>query len=91
MLIGSTAQTSIVTFSHFSDAALVRLERGGFEVPDAADLFARHDCGRDHRNLGELMGRATTFNEANVQLLLQIMGPSRIASLGETDDRLAAN
>ncbi len=60
----------VVTFSHFT-APLWFAERGGFEAPDAADLFARY-CGRTAERLGGLMHMASTFNEANIQLLLQI-------------------
>ena len=65
-------QTPIVTFNHFS-APLWFAERGGWEQADAADLFARY-CERTTGRLGSLIGRATTFNEANVQLLVQVMG-----------------
>ena len=63
-------QTPIVTYSHFSVPRWFA-ERGGWERPDAADLFARY-CGRVTARLGALMGRATTFNEANVQRLVQV-------------------
>ena len=65
-------QTPIVTFNHFS-APLWFAERGGWEQADAADLFARY-CERTTGRLGSLIGRATTFNEANVQLLVQVVG-----------------
>ena len=74
-------QSTVVTFNHFSVPRWFA-ERGGFEVPDAADLFARY-CGKTTEHIGGLMDRATTFNEANVQLLLQIMGASRIAALAK--------
>ncbi len=64
-------QTPIVTYNHFS-APLWFAERGGWEQPDAPDLFARY-CEAATRRLGPLIGRATTFNEANVQLLVRIM------------------
>lgn len=65
-------QTPIVTLNHFS-APLWFSIRGGWERPDAADLFARY-CQVVTRRFGSLMGRCTTFNEANVQLLVQVMG-----------------
>jgi len=65
-------QTPIVTFNHFS-APLWFSMRGGWERPDAADLFARY-CQVVAKRFGGLMGRCTTFNEANVQLLVQVMG-----------------
>ena len=64
-------QTPIVTFNHFS-APLWFAERGGWEQVDAADLFARY-CERTTARLGSLIGRATTFNEANVQLLFLVL------------------
>ncbi|MDR3512277.1 MAG: family 1 glycosylhydrolase [Caulobacteraceae bacterium] len=67
-------QTSIVTYNHFS-APRWFAERGGWEQADAADLFARY-CGRTTERLGPLIGLATTFNEANVQLLVGLMGKS---------------
>lgn len=65
-------QTPIVTLNHFS-APLWFSARGGWERPDAADLFARY-CQVVAKRFGALMGRCTTFNEANVQLLVQVMG-----------------
>ncbi len=65
--------TPVVTFSH-STVPLWFAERGGFEAPDAADLFANY-CGKATERLGPLIGMASTFNEANIQLLLQIIGP----------------
>ena len=65
-------QTPIVTFSHFSVPRWFA-ERGGWERPDAANLFARY-CGRTTERLGSLIGRATTFNEANVQRLFLVWG-----------------
>ncbi len=63
-------QTPIVTFNHFS-APRWFTERGGWERADAADLFARY-CQTTTRRLGPLMAMATTFNEANIQLLVQL-------------------
>ncbi len=63
----------VVTFSHFT-VPLWFAERGGFEVADGADLFARY-CSKTAEQLGPLMGMASTFNEANVQLLLQLLAP----------------
>ena len=71
-------QTPIITFSHFSVPRWFA-ERGGWEQPDAPDLFARY-CTKTTEGLGPLMAFATTFNEANLQGLLQIMGraPARL-------------
>ncbi len=66
-------QTPIVTFNHFS-APRWFAERGGFEGPDAPALFARY-CGKATERLGPLIGMASTFNEANIQLLFALMAP----------------
>ena len=61
----------VVTFSHFT-VPLWFAERGGFEAPDSSDVFARF-CGKAAERLGGLMHMASTFNEANIQLLLAVM------------------
>src|SRR5262249_36198528 len=45
--------------------------RGGWEVPDSADLFARF-CERATRALGDQIGMASPFNEANIHLLVKL-------------------
>jgi beta-glucosidase len=45
--------------------------RGGWEVPDSADLFARF-CERATRALGDQIGMASPFNEANIHLLVKM-------------------
>lgn len=72
----------IVTFNHFT-VPLWFAMRGGFEVADGADLFARF-CGRATEKLGPLIGMASTFNEANIVLLRKVL--PRFAS-----DAAAAN
>jgi beta-glucosidase len=72
----------IVTFNHFT-VPLWFAVRGGFEVADGADLFARF-CGRATETLGPLIGMATTFNEANILGLRRVL--PRFAS-----DAAAAN
>jgi len=66
-------QTPIVTYNHFT-SPLWFSERGGWEQSDAPDLFARY-CQTVTRRLGPLMGLATTFNEANIQELVQVIAP----------------
>ncbi|MDB5675882.1 MAG: beta-glucosidase [Sphingomonas bacterium] len=61
----------IVTYNHFT-VPLWFAERGGFEVADGADLFARF-CERATRTLGPLIGLASTFNEANIVLLRKVI------------------
>ncbi len=58
----------IVTFNHFT-TPLWFAARGCFETADSPDLFARF-CGKAAGHMGELMHMATTFNEANIGLLL---------------------
>jgi beta-glucosidase len=72
---------TMVTFSHFSVPRWFAA-RGGFEAPDAADLFARY-AGRAAAHFGELMTYATTFNEANIQRLLALIpkSPERVATV----------
>jgi beta-glucosidase len=60
----------IVTFNHFT-VPLWFAMRGGFEAADSPGLFARY-CGRAAAHLGGLMHLATTFNEANIQLLVHL-------------------
>jgi beta-glucosidase len=61
----------VVTFNHFT-VPLWFAARGGFEVADSPDLFARF-CGKAASHLGRLMHLATTFNEANIALLVRMM------------------
>jgi beta-glucosidase len=61
----------IVTLNHFT-TPLWFTERGGFEVGDAPGLFARY-CQKVIQRLGHLMHMATTFNEANIRLLVEMM------------------
>jgi len=71
----------VVTFNHFT-TPIWFAARGGFEAADSPDLFARF-CGKAAEHLGGLMHLATTFNEANiaylVQLLAHVLPPSPIA------------
>jgi beta-glucosidase len=61
----------MVTYNHFT-VPLWFAMRGGFEVADGADLFARF-CGRATERLGPLIGMATTFNEANILGLRKVI------------------
>ncbi len=54
----------IVTFHHFTTPRWVAA-RGGWTSPATVDLFARY-VERVTAHLGELIGRACTFNEPNV-------------------------
>lgn len=61
----------MVTYNHFT-VPLWFADRGGFEVADGADLFARF-CERAARDLSPLTGMASTFNEANIVLLRKVI------------------
>jgi beta-glucosidase len=61
----------IVTYSHFTVPRWFAM-RGGWEVPDSADLFARF-CDRATRALGDQIGMASPFNEANISLLIKVL------------------
>jgi beta-glucosidase len=82
-------QTPVVTFNHFSSPRWFT-ERGGWEHADAPELFARY-CAKATERLGSLIGLATTFNEANVQLLFQVwLGAAATAPNATRDQMLAA-
>jgi beta-glucosidase len=61
----------IVTYNHFTVPRWFAM-RGGWEVPDSADLFARF-CERATRSLGDQIGMASPFNEANIHLLVKLL------------------
>lgn len=61
----------IVTFNHFT-TPIWFAARGGFEEADSPDLFAAY-CARTTQHLGNLMHMATTFNEANITLLVRLL------------------
>ncbi len=61
----------IVTLNHFTTPLWFAM-RGGFEAPDAPDLFARY-CRKVAEHLGGMMHSCTTFNEANIRLLVEVM------------------
>ena len=58
----------MVTYNHFTVPRWFAA-RGGFEVADGADLFARF-AERATARLGDLISYASTFNEANIQRLI---------------------
>lgn len=61
----------IVTYNHFTVPRWFAM-RGGWEVPDSSDLFARF-CERATRSLGDQIGMASPFNEANIHLLVKVL------------------
>jgi beta-glucosidase len=67
----------VVTLNHFT-TPLWFAKRGGFEADDAPLLFARY-CRKVAERLGGLMHMATTFNEANIRLLVDLMPQFRAA------------
>jgi beta-glucosidase len=72
----------MVTFNHFTVPQWFAA-RGGFEVADGADLFARF-AERTTQHLGDLISHATTFNEANIQRLIAgfLSDPSSRTTIG---------
>ena len=58
----------VVTFHHFTTPTWV-VERGGWENPETADLFAAF-CARAATPLAGLMERACTVNEPNIVALM---------------------
>lgn len=75
----------IVTYNHFT-VPLWFASRGGWEVADSSDLFARF-CERATRALGDQIGMASPFNEANIHLLVKVF---RMAATPEHRARRAA-
>ncbi len=69
----------MISFNHFTTPRWFAA-RGGFEVADGADLFARF-AERSAARLGDRMAAASTFNEPNVQRLIALlMGGDRSAT-----------
>jgi beta-glucosidase len=60
--------TTLVTYSHFSIPRWFAY-KGGWEHPGASDLYARF-CEKATKQLGDLVGYASTFNEPDVPQLL---------------------
>lgn len=61
----------VVTCNHFT-APLWFAARGGWEDANSPALFARF-CARLAGALGDLIGMASTFNEANIHLLIKLL------------------
>jgi beta-glucosidase len=61
----------VLTFNHFTVPCWFAM-RGGWEVADSADLFARF-CERATQALGSYIGMASPFNEANIHLLYKLL------------------
>jgi len=61
----------MVTYNHFTVPRWFA-ERGGFEMTDGADLFARF-AEKATARLGDRLAAASTFNEANIQRLLSLL------------------
>lgn len=73
----------VVTFNHFTSPRWFAA-RGGWEVADAPDLFARY-CERAARHLADGISHAVTMNEPNLQWLgkwqSQPMPPAALATM----------
>jgi beta-glucosidase len=61
----------VLTYNHFTVPRWFAM-RGGWEVADSADLFARF-CERATQVLGSYIGMASPFNEANIHLLYKLL------------------
>jgi beta-glucosidase len=61
----------ILTYNHFTVPRWFAM-RGGWEAADSPDLFARF-CERSTRALGDQIGMASPFNEANIHLLIKVL------------------
>jgi beta-glucosidase len=61
----------ILTYNHFTVPRWFA-EAGGWEAPDSPDLFARF-CELASRALGDQIGMASPFNEANIHLLIKVL------------------
>ena len=78
----------MVTYNHFTVPRWFAA-RGGFEVADGADLFARF-ADRATGALGDLIAYASTFNEANIQRLVAQLRRSNSRSRDAIEAMLAA-
>ena len=63
----------VVTYNHFTVPRWFAM-RGGWEAGDSAAIFARF-CERATRALGDGIGMASPFNEANIHLLIKVLRP----------------
>ena len=61
----------VLSYNHFTVPRWFAM-RGGWEVADSADLFARY-CERATRAFGDRVAMASPFNEANIQLLIKVL------------------
>ena len=72
----------VLSYNHFTVPRWFAM-RGGWEMPDSPELFARY-CDRATRALGDQIGMAAPFNEANISLLVKVFAgsatPEHIAS-----------
>jgi beta-glucosidase len=70
----------ILTLNHFT-TPLWFAQRGGFEMADSPDIFARY-CRKVAERLGDRLHMITTFNEANIRLLVDMMPQAEAAREG---------
>lgn len=78
------ALVPMVTFNHFTTPRWFAA-RGGWENPEAPELFARY-CDRAARHLGGAIGYAITLNEPNLAGVLQDLLPGNLVG---TDKAMA--
>ena len=77
----------IVTLNHFT-VPLWFAARGGFEAADAPQIFARY-CRTVAERLGGLMHLVTTFNEANIGLLVALFPRTKASEKLQHDAQAA--
>ena len=78
----------MVTYNHFTVPRWFAA-RGGFEVADGADLFARF-ADKSTAAFGDLISYASTFNEANIQRLVGMLRRSNAEVSGGIAAMIAA-
>lgn len=71
--------TPVLTYNHFAVPRWFAA-RGGWEVADSSDLFARY-CDKATGAIGDLAGLASTFNEPNIGRLLKYMLPPQVFAM----------
>lgn len=64
----------VLSYNHFTVPRWFA-ERGGWERSDSPELFARY-CERATLALGDQIGMAAPFNEANISLLVKVLAAS---------------
>jgi len=80
--------TPVITYNHMTCPRWFA-EQGGWENPQAPDLFARY-CGYASKGVADLAGIAATLNEPNIALLIQWLSLPPEVFIGMSQLLLAA-